>query len=152
MTNGHVDILRGSAPLVGRLVIGIGRHAGKSPLFSVEERLGMLEETRSFLAPNIDIEVVAFDGLAVEAARAAGATVLIRGVRDGTDLDYEMQMAAMNRALAPDIQTVFIPASPQTRPISATLVRQIAALGGDVSAFVPEFVAARLKARFGSPA
>ena len=79
------------------------------------------------------------------AARRAEATILIRGLRDGTDFDYEMQMAGMNGAMAPDIQTVFLPASPAVRPITATLVRQIAAMGGDVSAFVPASVAAQLK-------
>ena len=78
--------------------------------------------------------------------------MLIRGLRDGTDLDYEMQMAGMNEAMAPDVLTVFLPASPIVRPITATLVRQIAAMGGDVSAFVPASVAARLKAKFAKPA
>ncbi len=84
----------------------------------------------------------------VEAARKAGATLLIRGLRDGTDFDYEMQMAGMNEAMAPEVQTVFLPASPLARPITATLVRQIAGMGGDVSAFVPAAVAARLKKKF----
>jgi pantetheine-phosphate adenylyltransferase len=92
--------------------------------------------------------VVTFDDLAVEAARRAGATVIVRGVRDGTDLDYEMQMAAMNAAMAPDVQTVLFAASPPVRPITATLVRQIAGMGGDVTAFVPPLVAERLKAKF----
>ena len=82
------------------------------------------------------------------AAKNAGATVLIRGLRDGSDFDYEMQMAGMNGAMAPDVQTVFLPASPASRPITATLVRQIAGMGGDVSGFVPAPVAARLKKRF----
>ncbi len=86
------------------------------------------------------VSVVAFDKLAVDAARDHGATLLIRGLRDGTDLDYEMQMAGMNRAMAPDIQTVFLPAGTAVRPITATLVRQIAAMGGDVSTFVPPVV------------
>jgi len=83
-----------------------------------------------------------------DAARKAGATMLIRGVRDGTDLDYEMQMAGMNGAMAPEVVTVFLPASPAVRPITATLVRQIAGMGGDVSAFVPAPVVARLKKKF----
>src|SRR6266853_169463 len=82
------------------------------------------------------------------AARLVGATIMVRGLRDGTDLDYEMQLAGMNAAMAPDVQTVFLPASPPVRPISATLVRQIAGMGGDVSAFVPAVVADRLKTRF----
>ena len=86
--------------------------------------------------------------LVVNTARNAGAAILIRGLRDGTDLDYEMQMAGMNAAMAPDILTVFLPASPLVRPITATLVRQIAGMGGDVSSFVPSPVAARLKKKF----
>ena len=84
----------------------------------------------------------------METARKAGATMLIRGLRDGTDLDYEMQMAGMNGTMAPDVVTVFLPASPMVRPITATLVRQIAGMGGDVSAFVPGPVVARLKKKF----
>jgi pantetheine-phosphate adenylyltransferase len=84
----------------------------------------------------------------VQAARECGATLLIRGLRDGTDLDYEMQMAGMNEAMAPDIQTVFLPASTMVRPITATLVRQIASMGGDISSFVPPAVASRLKKKF----
>ena len=94
------------------------------------------------------LDVVTFDDLAVEAARRHGASILVRGLRDGTDLDYEMQMAAMNATMAPDVQTVFFPASPMVRPITATLVRQIAAMGGDVSGFVPHIVADRLKQKF----
>ena len=88
-----------------------------------------------------------YDNLTVTAAKQVGATIMIRGLRDGTDLDYEMQMAGMNEAMAPDIQTVFLPASPLVRPITATLVRQIAMMGGDVSGFVSAAVARRLKAK-----
>ena len=95
------------------------------------------------------LEVFTFDGLTVDAARRHGATVIIRGIRDGTDLDYEMQMAAMNETMASDVQTIFLPASPAVRPITATLVRQIAAMGGDASPFVPPAVADRLKAKLG---
>jgi pantetheine-phosphate adenylyltransferase len=90
-------------------------------------------------------ECATYDNLTVTAARKAGATIMIRGLRDGTDLDYEMQMAGMNRQMAPDVQTVFLPAAPASRPITATLVRQIASMGGDVSAFVPGPVLAALK-------
>jgi pantetheine-phosphate adenylyltransferase len=96
-----------------------------------------------------EFEATTFDDLVVTAAKRAGATILIRGLRDGTDLDYEMQMAGMNEAMAPEIHTVFLPASPTVRPITATLVRQIAGMGGDVSNFVPKAVAKRLKAKFG---
>ncbi len=94
------------------------------------------------------LEVVTFGDLAVTAARRHGAGMMIRGLRDGTDLDYEMQMAGMNDAMAPDVLTVFLAASARVRPITATLVRQIAAMGGDVGHFVPEPVARRLRERF----
>ncbi len=97
---------------------------------------------------NATLEAVTFDNLIISTAQQLGATLLIRGLRDGTDLDYEMQMAGMNGTLAPGIQTVFLPASPRVRPITATLVRQIASMGGDVSAFVPPEVLARLNAKF----
>jgi pantetheine-phosphate adenylyltransferase len=95
------------------------------------------------------VSVQSFDGLATDAAQALGAVAIVRGLRDGTDLDYEMQMAGMNGAMAPEIATVFLPASPASRPITATLVRQIAAMGGDVAPFVPAAVVAALRARNG---
>jgi len=154
VTNGHIDVVRQAVRLADRLVIAIGVHPGKAPLFSADERLAMLEETCGPIAREAKCELacVTFSDLAVTAAARAGATLLIRGLRDGTDLDYEMQMAGMNGSMAPQIQTVFLPASPLVRPITATLVRQIAGMGGDVSAFVPASVAARLKAkRAGKP-
>src|SRR5215467_6819563 len=150
VTNGHVDVVHNAARLAGRLVIAIGVHPGKAPLFSADERVAMLEETCGVMVRDAGCEFacVTFDDLAVSTARRVGATVIIRGLRDGTDLDYEMQMAGMNAAMAPEVQTVFLPASPLVRPITATLVRQIASMGGDVSAFVPAAVAERLKTRF----
>ena len=97
-------------------------------------------------------QTTVYADLVVTAARREGATLLIRGLRSATDFDYEMEMAGMNGAMAPDLQTVFIPAAQGVRPITATLVRQIATMGGDVSAFVPPPVAARLKARFAGKA
>src|SRR6185437_2367225 len=109
-----------------------------------------LEETCRPIAKAAGCEMACetFGDLVVAAAQRAGATVLIRGLRDGSDFDYEMQMAGMNGAMAPGVQTVFLPASPAVRPITATLVRQIAGMGGDVSGFVPAPVAARLKKKF----
>ena len=149
VTNGHLDVVRQAAALADRLVIAIGIHPSKAPLFSTEERLAMLEETCGPLVRAAGGELVCttFGDLVVTAAVREGATLLIRGLRDGTDLDYEMQMAGMNGAMAPDVQTIFLPASPLVRPITATLVRQIALMGGDVSAFVPPAVATRLKAK-----
>jgi pantetheine-phosphate adenylyltransferase len=127
--------------------LAIGINPGKAPLFSAEERLTMLKEICGPLAREAKCELACetFSGLVVEAARKAGATLLIRGLRDSTDFDYEMQMAGMNETMAPSIQSVFLPASPAVRPITATLVRQIAGMGGDVSAFVPPAVAVLLK-------
>ena len=124
------------------VIVAIGVHPGKIPLFSFEERADLIRKALNETLPNraSDLSVVSFDGLVVDAARSNKAPILIRGLRDGTDLDYEMQMAGMNRQMAPDIQTVFLPAGTTSRPITATLVRQIAAMGGDVSAFVPAVV------------
>jgi pantetheine-phosphate adenylyltransferase len=150
VTNGHLDVVRHACRLVDRLVIAIGVHSSKAPIFSAEERADMLREVCGPMAAEekAQLEVVSFKDLAIQVARRHGATILVRGLRDGTDLDYEMQMAAMNEAMAPEIQTVFFPASPAVRPITATLVRQIASMGGDVSGFVPALVAERLKSKF----
>ncbi|GJD51450.1 Phosphopantetheine adenylyltransferase [Methylobacterium crusticola] len=150
VTNGHLDVVRQACRLVGRLVVAIGVHPGKTPLFSAEERAELILATCGPLAAaaGTALEVATFADLAVSAARRHGASLFIRGLRDGTDLDYEMQLAGMNGAMAPEVQTVFLPASTGVRPITATLVRQIAAMGGDVRPFVPEAVADRLAARF----
>lgn len=150
VTNGHVDVVRQACHLVDKLIVAIGIHPGKAPLFSVEDRRTMIAEIFEPIGKKLgcEIECITFDNLTVTAAQKAGASILIRGLRDGTDLDYEMQIAGMNQTLVPEVQTIFIPASATVRPITATLVRQIAGMGGDVSAFVPGPVAARLKARF----
>ena len=150
VTNGHLDVVRQAAGLADKLVLAIGVHPGKKPLFSADERLAMLEQTCAPIArrQKCRLVCVTFDNLVVAAARKHGATLLIRGLRDATDFDYEMQMAGMNASMAPKVQTIFLPASPDVRPITATLVRQIAGMGGDVSAFVPAPVAARLKKKF----
>lgn len=147
VTNGHVDVLAQALDLADRVVVGIGVHPGKKPLFDFDERVAMIRETVAALGVDqTRVDVVAFDDLVVDAARRAGAVAIVRGLRDGTDLDYEMPMAGMNRAMAPEIRTLFLPASPGVRHITATLVRQIAAMGGDVGSFVPATVAARLAA------
>lgn len=150
VTNGHLDVVRHAVLLSDRLVLAVGVNPGKAPLFSADERMAMLKEICGPLAreAKCELKYVTFSGLVVEAARKAGATLLIRGLRDSTDFNYEMQMAGMNEAMAPAIQSVFLPASPAARPITATLVRQIAGMGGDVTAFVPAAVAERLKKKF----
>jgi pantetheine-phosphate adenylyltransferase len=150
ITNGHLDVVGKAVHLADRLVLAIGLHPGKTPLFPPEERLAMLEEICTPLAraAGCELSCTTFSDLVVSAAQRAGATILIRGLRDAADFDYEMQMAGMNATMAPEVQTVFLPAAPLVRPITATLVRQIAGMGGDVSAFVPKQVAARLKKKF----
>ena len=152
VTNGHLDVVRQAARLADRLVLAIGTHPGKMPLVAPEDRLAMIEETCGPVAraAGSEFACVTFADLDVAAAKREGANLLIRGLRSAADFEYEMEMAGMNAAMAPDIQTVFIPASAPVRPITGTLVRQIAAMGGDVTAFVPAAVAARLKKRFGT--
>ncbi len=152
VTNGHLDVVRQAVTLCDRLVVAIGVHPGKKPLFSTEERLDMVRAVFEPIAKQAgcDFECTTYDNLTVTAARDAGAAIMIRGLRDGTDLDYEMQLAGMNETMAPEVQTVFVPASVAVRPITATLVRQIAQMGGEFSAFVPPLVAASLKAKFSS--
>src|SRR4051812_41004471 len=150
VTNGHLDIVAHAARMFDRLILAIGLHPGKAPLFTADERIIMLQETCTPLAraAGCELQCITFADLLVEAARRLNASTLVRGLRDGTDFDYEMQMAAMNGSMAPQIQTIFLPASPAVRPIAATLVRQIAGMGGDVSAFVPASVAAQLQKKF----
>jgi pantetheine-phosphate adenylyltransferase len=151
VTRGHTDIIERALALVDELVIGIGIHPAKAPLFAADERIAMLEAETKPLArkAGVAVRVITFDNLAIEAAREAGASIMIRGIRDGTDFDYEMQLAGMNGDMAPGIETVFLAASPQVRHIAANLVRQIAAMHGDIGPFVSAGVARRLKAKIG---
>ena len=144
VTNGHVAMLAAAARLFDRVVVAIGVHPGKQPMFSVEERRALIEASCAGTFAAGALSVITYNGLSVEVARAHGATAIIRGLRDGTDLDYEMPMAGMNAAMAPEVQTLFLPAERGVRHITATLVRQIARMGGDVTPFVPPPVAAAL--------
>ena len=147
VTFGHVDIVRRAAHLVDRLVIAIGTHHDKHPLFTAEERVKLTSAVLDPVAKKagLKLDVTTYGNLTVDASKAAGASLVIRGLRNAGDFDYEMQMAGMNQALAPEIDTVFLASSPDARHIAASLVRQIAAMGGDVSSFVPPVVAAALK-------
>ncbi len=149
ITNGHVDVLRQSLAIADRVVIGIGLHPGKKPMFTFAERAELIGRAVASFDPDASarVTVVSFDNLVVHAAREHGARVLVRGLRDGTDLDYEMQMAGMNGVMASDVHTIFLPASPAVRAITSTLVRQVARMGGDVSPFVPAPVLAALAAK-----
>lgn len=150
LTNGHLDVLKASLAIADTIYVGVGIQVSKTPLFGLDERMALIKDAcgEELGADAKRLKVVSFDGLMVEAAKAHGASIVIRGLRDGTDLDYEMQMAGMNETMAPTLQTVFLPASPSVRTITATLVRQIASMGGDIRPFVPAAVVGPLKAKF----
>ncbi len=149
VTLGHTDVIRRAAQLVDQLVIGIGVNPGKSAMFTADERVAMLKTEVAGIAQTTGakISVVTFSGLAVAAARSHKASVIVRGLRDGTDFDYEMQMAGMNGEMAPEIQTIFVSSSPAVRHIAANLVRAVASMGGDASAFVSQAVLQCLHAK-----
>ena len=140
LTNGHLDIVERALALCDRLVIGVGAHHGKTAMLTIEARLELIEAVAGPLAHarGCELGVVPFSALVVDAAREAGASMLVRGIRDGSDFDYEMRMANMNNAMARDLDTVFLAASPAVAFISSTLVRQIATMGGNVADFVPD--------------
>jgi pantetheine-phosphate adenylyltransferase len=147
ITFGHLDIIARAARVVDKLVIGIGTHEGKMPLLKADERVALVDATTRPIAEHagIKIDVVTFAGLTVDAAKKAHARVIIRGLRDASDFDYEVQMAQMNGSLSPDIETVFLAASPATRMIASSLVKQIGKMGGDTSLFLPREAQAALK-------
>jgi pantetheine-phosphate adenylyltransferase len=149
ITFGHLDVLRQSLSIADEVIVAIGVHPGKVPMFSFEQREGMIKKAIAGWSDNASsrVSVVSFNNLVVETAQANLVQFMIRGLRDGSDLDYEMQLAGMNGAMVPEIPTIFLPASPDVRPITATLVRQIAKLNGDVSKFVPDFVVEMLAAK-----
>ncbi len=151
VTNGHLDVVRHAVGLCDRLIVAIGGPSRqKAAVFdrgAARDGAGGVRPGRR-RRPAARFDCTTYDNLTVTAAQKAGATIMIRGLRDGTDLDYEMQIAGMNETMAPEVHTVFVPASVAVRPITATLVRQIAGMGGDVSAFVPPSVAASLKTKF----
>lgn len=149
VTFGHLDVLRQSLSVADEVIVAIGIHPGKIPMFTFDEREGMIKQAIEGWGDDASnrVSVISFDGLVINAAKQNSTNFMIRGLRDGTDLDYEMQLAGMNGAMAPEIPTIFLPASPNVRPITATLVRQIAKLNGDVSKFVPDFVVEMLAAK-----
>ena len=150
-TRGHIDIIKRAASVVDRLIIGVARNAGKGPLFSVEERVAMVEDEVAALedralASNITVTVM--DGLLVHCAAKLGANVLIRGLRAVTDFEYEIQMASLNKSLDPNIETIFLMASDTHQFISSRFVKEIGSLDGDISHFVSPLVAKRLMEKF----
>ena len=145
--NGHLDVIERALKFCDTLVIGVGVHPGKKPLFTADERIELIEADTGLIAEKMgkEITVVTFDNLSVEAARDNGADVIIRGPRDATDFNYEAQMDGMNSRMAPDLETIYLSASPEVRHIAANLIRQIAGMKGDVSQFVSQDVALVLK-------
>ena len=144
LTRGHEDLVRRACGLFDHVIVGIARSPGKKPCFELEERVEM---AREILAPVKNATVVGFGGLLMNFLREQGATVIIRGMRAVSDFEYEFQMAGMNRHLYPNVETLFLTPSEQYPFISATIVREIARFGGDVSHFVDPVVAARIRAR-----
>jgi len=150
VTFGHLDIFRRSFSLVDKLVIGVAINKEKSPLFSLDERVLMInrEITELKKKTNQEIEVYPFENLLVDCAREVGANIIIRGLRAVSDFEYEFQMVGMNRVLDQNIETVFMMADARKQTIASKLVKEIARLGGDVSEFVPRNVIEELKKKY----
>ena len=142
VTYGHIDIIKRSAELVDELTVGVLCNNAKSPLFSLEERVRMLEEITKDM-PNVTI--VPFEGLLVDFARKMDANIIIRGLRAVTDFEYELQMAQTNHKLEPGIETVFLTTNLAYSYLSSSIVKEVAAFGGDISQFVPELVQNRME-------
>ncbi len=149
VTNGHVDIISRAASLVDRLVIGVAVNEDKVPLFSLPERLEMVEEQCAKMAGAAEIVVQPFDTLLMKFAESVGAQIIVRGLRAVADFEYEFAMVGMNQKLNPAIETVFLMADGTHQAIASRLVKEIARLQGNVAQFVPEEVERRLKAKFG---
>lgn len=144
ITNGHADLIRRAARLFEQVVVAIAANPEKQPLFSLQERIDL---ARAVLAAIEDVSVEGFDDLLIDCVRRHGARVILRGLRAVSDFEYEFQMAGMNKRLGPEIETAFLPASERDTFISASLVKEIATLGGDVSEFVAPDVAHALSAK-----
>ncbi|WP_432448025.1 pantetheine-phosphate adenylyltransferase [Aliiroseovarius marinus] len=151
ITLGHTDIIRRGCALVDRLVIGVAINTGKGPMFSLEERVAMVEEECAKLSAETGTEIVAhpFENLLIDCAKDVGAQIIIRGLRAVTDFEYEYQMVGMNRAMDDSVETVFLMAEARYQAIASKLVKEIAKLDGDVSKFVTPEVKAKLLAKIG---
>jgi len=151
LTLGHMDIIKRGTMLVDRLVIGVAINRDKGPLFSLEDRVAMIEAECKTLAAKTGTQIVAhpFENLLIDCARDVGAQVIIRGLRAVADFEYEYQMVGMNRALDSSVETVFLMAEPRHQAIASKLVKEIARLGGDISKFVPPAVKTAVYARMG---
>ncbi len=149
VTNGHVDIITRGANLVDRLVIGVAINKDKGPLFSLQERVEMVEEQCAKIKGAAEIVIQPFDTLLMSFAESVGAQIIVRGLRAVADFEYEFAMVGMNQKLNPAIETVFLMADPTHQAIASRLVKEIARLQGNVAHFVPQEVEGRLKAKFG---
>jgi pantetheine-phosphate adenylyltransferase len=149
VTHGHIDIIRRACTLVDRLVIGVAINHGKGPLFTLEERVEMIQSECVPVGEKLGTEIVVhpFENLLISCARDVGANVIIRGLRAVADFEYEFQMVGMNRSLDNSIETVFLMADAKNQAIASKLVKEICRLGGDVSKFVPASVKTALEAR-----
>jgi len=149
ITCGHIDIIQRAVPLVDKLIVGVYDNFAKRPLFSLEERVRLVEEAIKDL-PNV--EVKAYKGLTVDFVHQVGARIMIRGLRANSDFEREFEMALMTRKLAPDIELVCLMTSSQYQFLSSTLIKEVAELGGCLEGLVPDHVAAALKEKFPAPA
>jgi pantetheine-phosphate adenylyltransferase len=149
ITNGHTDIIGRAVKLVDRLVIGVAINTGKGPMFSLEERVELVEEAVEPLRNRAEILVQPFEGLLMHFARQVEASVIVRGLRAVADFEYEFQMTAMNQQLDREIETVFLMADPRHQAIASRLVKEIAILGGEINKFVSPAVESRLLAKVG---
>ncbi len=146
VTLGHSDIIHRAARMFPRLIVAVGSNVAKNPRFNMEERVALIREVVSDLS---NVDVIGFSGLVVDFAREHGVTVLVRGVRTVGDVEYEKQMAVMNRDLYPELDTVMLAPSPEYAHLSSSLVRELAGLGAPVEKLVPKAVIPSLLARFG---
>ena len=148
-TSGHLDIIKRALHVVDKLVMGVAINAGKSPMFSLDERVAMVQDAIKDLGGDAAsrVDVRPFDSLLMHFSKKCGATIIIRGLRAVSDFEYEFQMAGMNAHLEPNIETVFLMASEQTQFISSRLVKEICMLGGDIADFVPQNVKVQLLER-----
>ena len=149
MTNGHLDIIGRAVKLVDKLVIGVAINEGKGPLFTLDERVAIIQQETAHLTKIAEIEVRPFKGLLMHFAREVGAGIIVRGLRAVADFEYEFQMTAMNQQLDRDIETVFLMADPRHQAVASRLVKEIAILGGDITKFVTPGVAERLLSKVG---
>jgi len=152
ITNGHIDIMKRSLQFCKQLVIGIGINPNKTTMFDERERNSMIFQTivKEFdFLHSTNTSVASFQGLTVEYAKEIGATILIRGIRSVSDFEYEINLANINKVLAPSIETIFLPTSPDLAVVSSSMVKEIAKLNGDISRFVPSYIAERIHSKFG---